>query len=107
MPASGAIPQEVGTTNRTRTYDSREAVTGNTALLVKAQRSNCDILGFTKEVALQELVALGKEYHLPVMYDLGSGCFVEGSYHGWHAPFVNDCLKEGADLVTFSGDKLL
>jgi L-seryl-tRNA(Ser) seleniumtransferase len=108
MRKSGARLVEVGTTNRTHLRDYEQAITGETALLLKVHASNFRILGFTAEVSLQELAALGKERGLPVMEDLGSGCFVDLSPHGIeHEPTVQETIQAGADVVTFSGDKLL
>lgn len=108
MAASGAILREVGTTNKTYLRDYEQAVTGNTALLLKVHPSNFRILGFTHEVPLTELVALGRRYGLLVMEDLGSGCFVDLSRFGLEKePTVQETVATGADVVTFSGDKLL
>jgi L-seryl-tRNA(Ser) seleniumtransferase len=108
MKWAGCILKEVGTTNKTHLFDYENAVTENTALLLKVHRSNFDIVGFTKEVSLEELVNLGKKFGLPVMKDLGSGCFVDFSKYGLKKePTVQEVLKTGVDIVTFSGDKLL
>ena len=69
--------------------------------------SNYRIVGFTQEVSLKEMVALGKEYHVPVIYDMGSGLMADLSRYGVDEPTVIDALKDGADVVLFSGDKLL
>lgn len=108
MKWAGCILKEVGTTNKTHLFDYENAITENTALLLKVHRSNFDIVGFTKEVSLEELVNLGKKFGLPVMKDLGSGCFVDFSKYGLKKePTVQEVLKTGVDIVTFSGDKLL
>jgi L-seryl-tRNA(Ser) seleniumtransferase len=108
MRKSGARLVEVGTTNRTHLRDYEQAITGDTALLLKVHASNFRILGFTAEVSLKEMAALGKERGLPVMEDLGSGCFVDLSPYGIeHEPTVQETIQAGADVVTFSGDKLL
>ncbi len=108
MAASGAILREVGTTNKTYLKDYEQAITGNSAMLLKVHPSNFRILGFTKEVALTELVALGRRYGLMVMEDLGSGCFVDLSRFGLEKePTVQEAAATGADLISFSGDKLL
>jgi L-seryl-tRNA(Ser) seleniumtransferase len=108
MAASGAVLREVGTTNKTYLKDYEQAITGNTALLLKVHPSNFRIVGFTKEVALPDLVALGRRYGLRVMEDLGSGCFVDLSRFGLEKePTVQEAAASGADLITFSGDKLL
>jgi L-seryl-tRNA(Ser) seleniumtransferase len=108
MARSGAVLREVGTTNKTRLQDYEAAVSEHTALLLKVHTSNYRILGFTAEVALEELVALGRRTNLPVMEDLGSGCFVDVSPFGLEKePTVQEVIRAGADVVTFSGDKLL
>jgi len=108
MRQSGAILREVGTTNKTYLKDYREAIGEETALLLKVHTSNFKVVGFAAEVSLEELVALGGEHNLPVMNDLGSGVFVDLSQYGLsHEPTVQEALKAGADVVTFSGDKLL
>ncbi len=108
MGKSGAIMVEVGTTNKTHAKDYREMIDPETALLLKVHRSNFDLIGFTQEVSIEELVALGEPHGIPVMQDLGSGCLVDLSKYGLRKePTVQETLKQGADLVTFSGDKLL
>jgi L-seryl-tRNA(Ser) seleniumtransferase len=108
MRASGAILREVGTTNKTHRFDYENAISSETALLLKVHTSNYRIMGFTKEVSLPDMVALGKKYGLPVAEDLGSGCFLDLSRYGLdREPTVTEALQTGADLVLFSGDKLL
>ena len=108
MSSSGAILREVGTTNRTHLKDYISAITGQTALLMKVHTSNFRIVGFTRQVALSELVTLGRERGLPVVEDLGSGCFINLERFGLHdETTVQETVRAGADLVTFSGDKLL
>ncbi len=108
MVASGAILREVGTTNKTHLRDFETAITSETAMLLKVHPSNFRILGFTHEVSLAEMVVLGRRYDLPVVEDLGSGCLVDLARYGLeHEPTVQETLKTGADLVLFSGDKLL
>jgi L-seryl-tRNA(Ser) seleniumtransferase len=108
MSSSGALLREVGTTNRTHLKDYASAITDQTALLMKVHTSNYKIIGFTAEVALEDLVKLGRERGLPVMEDLGSGCFVNLAPFGLHGETtVQETVNTGADLVTFSGDKLL
>jgi L-seryl-tRNA(Ser) seleniumtransferase len=108
MATSGALLREVGTTNKTYLRDYEQAITGNTSLLLKVHPSNFRILGFTQEVPLADLVALGRRYGLMVMEDLGSGCFVDLSRFGLEKePTVQETVAAGADVVTFSGDKLL
>lgn len=108
MAASGAILREVGTTNKTHLKDFEKAITSETALLLKVHPSNYRIMGFTHEVSLAEMVALARRYNLLVVEDLGSGCLVDlGKYGLEREPTVQETLKAGADLVLFSGDKLL
>jgi L-seryl-tRNA(Ser) seleniumtransferase len=108
MAASGALMQEVGTTNKTHLRDYENAITSETAALLKVHPSNFRIIGFTKEVALPELVALARRYGLLVLEDLGSGCLVDLSRYGLERePTVQETLAGGVDLVLFSGDKLL
>jgi L-seryl-tRNA(Ser) seleniumtransferase len=98
----------VGCTNRTHLEDYRAAIGPETALLLKVHASNYQISGFTAEVDLATLVALGRAHNLPVMDDLGSGCFVDLSRFGLRGePLVQDSVRSGADVITFSGDKLL
>jgi L-seryl-tRNA(Ser) seleniumtransferase len=108
MARSGALLVEVGATNRTHPRDYENAVTEQTALLLKVHCSNFRIIGFTREVSLEELVQLGRRKGLPVMEDLGSGCFIDLSRFGLEKePTVQETVAGGADVVTFSGDKLL
>jgi L-seryl-tRNA(Ser) seleniumtransferase len=108
MKSSGAKLVEVGTTNKTYLDDYAAAITEQTALLFAAHTSNYRIVGFTEEVPLEALVQLGRLRGLPVMQDLGSGILVHP--RGWNQedePGVRACVATGADVVTFSGDKLL
>jgi L-seryl-tRNA(Ser) seleniumtransferase len=108
MRKSGAIAREVGTTNRTHTRDYAGAIGELTALLLKVHPSNYRVVGFTAEVSIGELCRLGAEHGLPVMEDLGSGALVDLRRFGLHyEPVVSERIGAGADLVTFSGDKLL
>ena len=108
MAVSGALMREVGATNKTHLRDYEQAISLETALLLKVHPSNFRITGFTSEVALPDLVALGRRYNLLVVEDLGSGCLVDLSRYGLERePTVQETLKAGADLVLFSGDKLL
>ncbi|MBI4653599.1 MAG: L-seryl-tRNA(Sec) selenium transferase [Nitrospirae bacterium] len=108
MRASSAILREVGTTNKTHLYDYENALCGNTVMLLKVHQSNYKLIGFTEEVSVEELVKLGREYKIPVMADLGSGCMIDLEKYGIHGePTVQSIIKTGVDIVTFSGDKLL
>jgi L-seryl-tRNA(Ser) seleniumtransferase len=107
MAHSGAVIREIGTTNRTSIEDYRQAVTDRTGLILRVHPSNFRIVGFTARPHLDELAALGRERSIPVFEDLGSGCFIGLSDHGVDEPLAVDSLKAGADLVSFSGDKLL
>jgi len=108
MQKSGATLVEVGATNRTHLYDYEQAITESTGLLLKVHTSNFRIIGFSSEVSAEELVALGGKYDLPVMEDLGSGSLVDLSLFGLpHEPTVQEVVKAGVDVATFSGDKLL
>ena len=105
---SGARLVEVGTTNRTRLEDYANAVTPETALLLKVHPSNYRVVGFTESVATAELAELGRARGVPVLEDLGSGCFVDLRPWGLpREPTVPETVAAGADVVTFSGDKLL
>jgi L-seryl-tRNA(Ser) seleniumtransferase len=108
MERSGAKLREVGTTNKTHLKDYEKAINENTGLLLKIHTSNYKIIGFTKEVLPEELVKLGKKYNIPVMWDLGSGSFLDLSAYGSGSePTVQQALNSGVDVLTFSGDKLL
>ncbi len=108
MEQSGAHLKEVGTTNKTKPSDYRNAFDPEkTGAFMKVHTSNYRIVGFTQEVTLKEMVALGKEYDLPVIYDMGSGLMADLTRYGVDEPTVIDALNDGADVVLFSGDKLL
>jgi L-seryl-tRNA(Ser) seleniumtransferase len=107
MQHSGAILREVGTTNRTHIEDYREAVNERTRLLLRVHPSNFRVQGFTARPTLRELAALGKETGIPVYEDLGSGCLLDMRPQGIDEPLVADSIRDGAGLVSFSGDKLL
>lgn len=108
MVQSGAILKEVGTTNKTHLSDYENAISENTGLILKVHTSNYRVLGFTESVPTKELVELGKRYGIPVYEDLGSGNFIDVRKIGLsYEPTVQDVLKAGVDVVSFSGDKLL
>jgi len=108
MRSSGAILQEVGTTNRTYIKDYRNAINENTALLLKVHPSNYQIEGFSNSPDITEIIALGRETGILVMEDLGSGALVDLTKYGLpKEPIVKDRISAGVDVVTFSGDKLL
>ena len=107
MRSSGAILREVGATNRTHVQDYRAAINDRTRLLLRVHPSNFRMSGFTARPDLAELVSLGRERGIPVYEDLGSGCLVDLRAYGIDEPLVSDSLATGADLVSFSGDKLL
>lgn len=108
MKFSGAKLIEVGTTNRTHLYDYEDNINENTGILLKVHTSNFKICGFTEEVELDELVKLGEKKEIPVVEDIGSGVLVDFTKYGFtHEPTVQDSIKKGVDIVTFSGDKML
>jgi L-seryl-tRNA(Ser) seleniumtransferase len=108
MGVSGATLREVGTTNITRIADYERAITANTALLMRIHHSNFRMSGFTKSASLEELVALGRKHNIPVIDDAGSGALIDFAQFGLPGdPVIGESLAAGADLVLFSGDKLL
>ena len=108
MRLSGACLREVGATNRTHPADYRRAVGPETALFLKVHPSNFAQIGFTAEVAVSDLVGIGNECSLPVMADVGSGNLIDLSTHlKGNEPTVQEFIRAGVDVVTFSGDKLL
>jgi L-seryl-tRNA(Ser) seleniumtransferase len=108
MELSGCKLKEIGATNRSHLRDYEQAIGEDTALLLKVHTSNYRVIGFTKEVTVPELLPLARAHGLPIMNDLGAGCLVDLREFGLpHEPTVQEALQEGADLVTFSGDKLL
>jgi L-seryl-tRNA(Ser) seleniumtransferase len=108
MGVSGATLREVGTTNITRLSDFERAIGPNTAALMQVHTSNYRVSGFTKSVPLADLVSLGKQRGLPVIDDIGSGALLDFGRFGFTGePVARDSIAAGADLVLFSGDKLL
>src|SRR5438445_2372869 len=108
MRLSGAKLVEVGTTNRTRLEDYRKAITEKTAMVLKVHTSNYRVVGFAESVTIIELAALAQRKNLLAVEDLGSGSLLDTSKAGFsHEPTVQEALRDGADLVCFSGDKLL
>ena len=108
MESCGAQLKEVGATNKTHLYDYERAINENTKALMKVHTSNYRIVGFSETPALSDLVELGHRHGLPVIEDLGSGCLLDLNRFGIHGePTVQDSLKAGVDVVSFSGDKLL
>jgi L-seryl-tRNA(Ser) seleniumtransferase len=107
MARSGVVLREIGTTNRTSLDDYARAITDRTRVLLRVHRSNFRMTGFTARPSLKELASLGKDRGLPVYEDLGSGCLVDLNPYGIDEPLASASLSQGADLVSFSGDKLL
>jgi L-seryl-tRNA(Ser) seleniumtransferase len=107
MAESGALLREVGTTNRTRVRDYERAINERTRLLLRVHRSNFRITGFTERPSLEEMVALGKRFEIPVFEDLGSGCAADLTASGITEPVARESCKAGVSVVSFSGDKLL
>ena len=108
MAESGARMIEVGTTNKTHLKDYEKATTSETGLYLKVHSSNYRVVGFTEEVSLEELVNLGAQHSIPVMEDQGSGVLIDLQKYGLpYEPTVASSVAAGADIVTFSGDKLL
>ena len=108
MEQSGANLVEVGTTNKTHYEDYEEAITEETKALLKVHTSNYRIVGFTDTVGIDELIPIAKEHDIPVIEDLGSGVLIDLSKYGiTYEPTVQDSIRKGADVVCFSGDKLL
>ena len=105
---SGAELKEVGTTNKTHLSDYENAIDENTAALFKVHQSNFKIFGFTESVSSVEMKSLKEKYNIPIIEDLGSGVLIDLSKYGLtHEPTVQECIQNGVDVVSFSGDKLL
>jgi len=108
MCASGATLREVGTTNKTRIGDYQDAIGECTAALMRVHTSNYAVVGFAEQPSLADLVALGRKHNLPVIDDIGSGALVDLAKYGVKdEPLASESIRAGADLVLFSGDKLL
>ncbi len=108
MAVSGAVLREVGTTNITRLSDYERAIGDETGALLRVHTSNFRVRGFSHGVPLADLVALGRKHGLPVIDDVGSGALVDFARFGFEGePVVRESVRAGADLVLFSGDKLL
>ncbi len=107
MARSGAVLREVGTTNRTRIEDYRQAINGNTRLILRVHPSNFHISGFAGKPSLKELAQLAQEQKVPLYEDLGSGCVVDLRSYGINEPLATGSLEAGVQIVSFSGDKLL
>lgn len=108
MTSSGAQLREVGTTNKTRIADFAGAINENTAAMMRVHTSNYVVVGFTEQPTLAELVSLGSKRRLPVIDDIGSGALIDFSRYGISdEPLAGESIKAGADVVLFSGDKLL
>ena len=108
MECSGATLKEVGTTNKTHLYDYENAIGENTGALLKVHPSNFEVVGFTKTVSTKELVELASKHNIPVIDDVGSGALIDYAQFGlMDEPVVGQSISNGADIVLFSGDKLL
>ena len=108
MKSSNAHLVEIGTTNKTHLEDYEDAISENTGAFLKVHTSNFKILGFTESLSIEELCKLGREKDIPVIEDIGSGVLIDLSKYGLeYEPTVQDSIKAGVDVVSFSGDKLL
>lgn len=108
MKLSNAKLVEVGTTNRTHLYDYENAISEETGVLLKVHTSNFKILGFTEEVSVEDMVKLGDETNIPVYEDIGSGVLIDYTKYGLsYEPTVQESIKKGIDVISFSGDKML
>lgn len=108
MKRSGAIMVEVGTTNKTHPQDYIDAVTENTGLLLRVHASNYRITGFTSDVSVKDMAKIAHDRGIPLADDIGSGCLYDTTKYGLPPePMVQDSVRDGADLICFSGDKML
>jgi L-seryl-tRNA(Ser) seleniumtransferase len=109
MAQSGAILREVGATNKTHAKDYENAINENTAALLRVHTSNYKIIGFSEEVPLEEIAAVGRKHKIPVLDDLGSGALVHLRRYGFpeDEPLIADSIAAGADVACFSTDKLI
>jgi len=108
MAAGGAVLREVGTTNKTRLDDYERAIHENTAALMQVHTSNYRVSGFTSAPSLSELARLARRFDLPLIHDIGSGALLDFQVYGFSGePIAAESIRHGADLVLFSGDKLL
>lgn len=108
MEQSGAKLVDIGTTNKTHLFDYENVISEETAILLKVHTSNYRIVGFTSSVSLDDLVMLSNKNNIPLVEDIGSGVLIDLSKYGLeYEPTVQDSIKAGVDIVTFSGDKLL
>lgn len=107
MSLSGAELKEIGTTNITTINDYKNNINDNTAALMKVHTSNYKICGFTEDTKIEDIVKLGAEKNLPVIYDMGNGLFNDLSDYNVDEPTIKDIIDKGVDILLFSGDKLL
>jgi L-seryl-tRNA(Ser) seleniumtransferase len=108
MKASGAKMVEIGATNKTHLTDYEQAITDKTAAILIVHPSNYKIVGFTEKPKSEDILKLAHDHDIPVIFDLGSGAFIDLSSYGFeYEPVVRDVISQGFDIVTFSGDKLL
>lgn len=107
MELSGCLLREVGTTNKTRLSDYEKAINDNTGMILKVHRSNFRLEGFVEEVGHKELMALSKRFNIPFYFDMGSGALEIIKRFDSKEPIITEVIKEGADIISFSSDKLL
>ena len=108
MSTSGAVLREVGTTNKTRGSDYEQAIGDKTVALMRVHTSNYVVVGFTEQPSLAEMVAIARRHNLPLIDDIGSGALIDLARFGIEGePVASECIRAGADVVLFSGDKLL